>query len=164
MAYAESNYEEAILEFFEELGYNRVLGYDINHDYYNPLFMDELEVSLQRINPQLPFVAIEEAVGKLQHFENGSLLQKNRVFMDCLQNGIPVSYYHAGEQKTSIVYLVDYDEVENNTFTVANQWTIIEQQEHRPDVLVFLNGIPVVVFELKVHQEKKRMHPMPTYS
>ncbi|MGH2232909.1 hypothetical protein ACQ1ZI_15000, partial [Enterococcus faecalis] len=69
MAYAESNYEEAILEFFEELGYNRILGYDINHDYYNPLFMDELEISLQRINPTLPFVAIEEAVGKLQHFE-----------------------------------------------------------------------------------------------
>ncbi|WP_142959519.1 type I restriction endonuclease subunit R [Enterococcus faecalis] len=149
MAYAESNYEEAILEFFEELGYNRILGYDINHDYYNPLFMDELEISLQRINPTLPFVAIEEAVGKLQHFENGSLLQKNRVFMDYLQNGLPVSYYHAGEQKTSIVYLVDYNEVENNTFTVANQWTIIEQQEHRPDVLVFLNGMPVVVFELK---------------
>ena len=64
MTYAESNYEEAILEFFEELGYNRVFGYDIDHDYYNPLYMDELESALQRVNPTLPPIAIGEAIDK----------------------------------------------------------------------------------------------------
>ena len=149
MTYAESNYEEAILEFFEELGYNRVFGYDIDHDYYNPLYMDELESALQRVNPTLPPIAIGEAIEKLQHFESGSLLHKNKEFMDYLQSGLTVSYFYDGEQKTSIVYLVDYDNVENNTFTVANQWTIVEHVEHRPDVIVFLNGLPVVVLELK---------------
>lgn len=54
-----------------------------------------------------------------------------------------------GEQRSALVYLADYVNVERNTFTVANQWTIIENSEKRPDVIVFLNGMPVVVFELK---------------
>lgn len=149
MSYAESNYEKAILEFFENLGYNRILGYDVERDYYNPLYMDELEVALQQINPTLPVIAINEAIEKIQHFESGSLLQKNRVFMDYLQNGITVSYFYDGEQKNSIVYLVDYENIENNIFTVANQWRIEDKVPHRPDVIVFLNGLPVVVFELK---------------
>ncbi len=71
------------------------------------------------------------------------------VFMDYLQNGIQASYMENGEQRSTIIYLVDYNKPENNSFIVANQWTFIENSEKRPDVLIFLNGLPVVLFELK---------------
>lgn len=149
MAYAESNYEEAILELFEQLGYTKIYAPDIERDYQESLYLDELQSSLERINRQLPNVAINEALNKLQHFENGSVLQKNTIFTDYLQNGIPVSYFYQKEQKNAIVYLVDYENIQNNSFIVANQWTIIEHSEKRPDILVFINGLPIVVFELK---------------
>lgn len=149
MPYTESNYEKAILQLFEQLGYKKIYGPDVARDYQDPLFLEELQTSLARINGALPRVAIIEALNKLQHFEVGSLLQKNKVFMDYLQNGIPVSYFEQGEQKNSLVYLVDYENIHNNSFIIANQWTIIEHRNKRPDILVFLNGLPVVVFELK---------------
>lgn len=149
MSYTESNYEEAILQLFEQLGYNKIYGPDVARDYQEPLYLEELQASLERINRSLPKIAIIEALNKLQHFEVGSLLQKNKVFMDYLQNGIPVSYFEQGEQQNSLVYLADYENIHNNSFIVANQWTIIEHRNKRPDILVFLNGLPVVVFELK---------------
>ena len=76
-------------------------------------------------------------------------MQKNAVFMDYLQNGIPVRYFEKGEERSSIVHLVDYKNPDNNSFIVANQWTFIENSNKRPDILLFLNGIPVVIVELK---------------
>ncbi|MBR5284763.1 MAG: type I restriction endonuclease subunit R, partial [Clostridia bacterium] len=76
-------------------------------------------------------------------------LQKNMVFMDYLQNGVPVKYFDGGEERSTLVYLIDYNNPDNNTFTVANQWTFIENSEKRPDVLLFVNGLPLVVVELK---------------
>jgi type I restriction enzyme R subunit len=69
--------------------------------------------------------------------------------MDYLQNGVSVNFYDKGEQRAAPVQLVDYENVDRNTFTAVNRWTITENSEKRPDVLVFLNGLPVVVFELK---------------
>ena len=69
--------------------------------------------------------------------------------MDYLQNGIPVRYFVDGEERSSIVYLVDYKNPDNNSFIVANQWTFIENSNKRPDVILFLNGLPVVLVELK---------------
>lgn len=149
MSYLESNYEEAIIELFQKLGYNYLYGPNVERDYYEPMYLDELQTALERINHNLPSMAITEAINKLKHFENGSVLQKNSVFMDYLQNGITVSYFSSREQKTSIVYLVDYENVNRNDFTVVNQWTIMEHSNKRPDLIVFLNGLPVVVFELK---------------
>jgi type I restriction enzyme R subunit len=105
--------------------------------------------ALRRINPELPEVAIFEAVYKLRNFEGGSTLHKNIQFMDYLQHGVSVNYYDNGEQLSTLVKLIEYNKVERNTFTVANQWTVIENSEKRPDVIIFLNGIPVVIFELK---------------
>ena len=69
--------------------------------------------------------------------------------MDYLQNGIPVRYFVDGEERSSIVYLVDYKNPENNSFVVANQWTFIENSNKRPDLILFLNGLPIVLMELK---------------
>ncbi len=150
MVYTEANYENAVIEVFRDtLGYGYVYGPDVARDYTEPLYMDELRPALRHVNPKLPEAALIEAIYKLRNFEGGTILQKNVQFMDYLQNGVSVNYYDNGEQRAALVRLVDYENVERNTFTVANQWTIIENSEKRPDVIVFLNGLPVVIFELK---------------
>lgn len=148
--YNEESYENSIIDLFEnDLQYQRVYGPDIVRDFYNPLYEDVLIESIERINRRLPRSAIDDALYKLKNFENGELVQKNMVFMDYLQNGVPVRYFDGSEEKSSIVYLIDYDNVNNNSFIVANQWTFIENSNKRPDIILFINGLPLVVMELK---------------
>lgn len=148
--YTESNYENAVLQLLNEgLGYTYVYGPDVERDYHSPLYEDALLPALQRINKGLPLDAINEAIYKLKNFASGSLLQKNMTFTDYLQNGISVKYFVNGEERSTLVYLVDFKNPANNDFTVANQWTFIENSEKRPDVILFINGLPLVVVELK---------------
>lgn len=148
--YKEADYENSIIELFRnDLGYEYVYGPDIERDFYSPLYDDVLIDSLYRLNRDLPEDAIQEALFKLKNIENGELVQKNSVFMDYLQNGIPVRYLIDGEESSSIVYLVDYNNPDNNSFIIANQWTFIENSEKRPDIILFLNGLPIVLVELK---------------
>lgn len=151
--FTEASYENSIIELFKnDLGYDYVYAPDLERDDYavrNPLYEDILIDSIYRLNRNLPEDAISDALYKLKNFENGELVQKNMVFMDYLQNGIPVRYFEKGEERSSICYLVDYENVNNNSFIIANQWTCVENSEKRPDVLLFLNGIPVVLMELK---------------
>ncbi len=148
--YTEAAYENSVIELFQHLGYTHVYGPDIeNRDFYSPLYLDILEDSIFRINPNAPKPAIQEALFKIKNFDNGELLQQNKIFMDYLQNGVTVKYLENGEQRSTIVYLVDYKNVDNNSFIVANQWTFVENSEKRPDVLLFINGLPLVLFELK---------------
>ena len=150
MAFTESNYENAVIELFRNtLGYTYAYGPDIARDYSDPIYKNDLHPALRRINPKLPEAALSEAVDKLYDFGSGDLLQKNKLFMDYLQNGIPVNYFDEGEQKSALVYLADFKNTERNTFTVINQWTITENRTKRPDVIVFLNGLPIIIFELK---------------
>ncbi len=147
--YTEADYEKSIIELFQEMGYRYVYAPDLERDFKSPLYEEELSVALHRLNPTMPEDAIADALFKLHNFENGELVQKNAVFMDYLQNGIPVRFFVDGEERSSIVYLVDYKNSDNNSFIVANQWTFIENSNKRPDVILFLNGLPVVLIELK---------------
>ena len=148
--YTEANYENSVIELFRnDLGYEYAYGPDIERNFYCPLYEEVLLDSLYRLNRGLPDDAISDALFKLKNFENGELVQKNAMFMDYLQNGIPVRYFVDGEERSSIVYLVDYKNPDNNSFIVANQWTFIENSNKRPDVILFLNGLPVVLVELK---------------
>ena len=148
--YTESDYENSIIELFQNnLEYEYAYGPDIERDFYNPLYEEVLLDSLYRLNEGLPDDAIQDAMFKLKNFENGELVQKNFVFMDYLQNGIPVRYFVSGEERSSIVYLVDYKNPDNNSFVLANQWTFIENSNKRPDIILFLNGLPIVLVELK---------------
>ena len=150
MPFTESNYENAVLQLFTQtLGYAYTYGPDIERDYHSPLYEDELLPALQAINPGLPQEALDDAVYKLKNFESGSLLQKNVVFTDYLQNGVPVKFVVKGEERSDLVYLVDYQHPKNNRFTAINQWTMIENSEKRADVVLFINGLPLVVIELK---------------
>lgn len=148
--YTESDYENSIIELFQNtLEYEYIYGPDIERDFYSPLYEDVLIDSLYHLNRNLPNDAIQEALHKLKNFENGELVQKNATFMDYLQNGIPVRYFLDGEERSAIVYLADYQKPENNSFIIANQWTFIENSNKRPDIILFLNGLPLVLVELK---------------
>jgi len=146
----EEAYENSIIELFQQLGYTHVYGPDIeNRDFTSPLYEPVLTDSLHHINPDLPEQAINEALFKLKNFENAGLTQKNALFMDYLQNGITVRYSKDGVPQDTIVYLVDYENPDNNSFIIANQWTFVENSEKRPDILLFVNGLPLVLIELK---------------
>jgi len=147
--YNEDSYEKSIIELFQNMGYRYIYAPDLERDFKSPLYDDELINSLQRINNKLPHEAINEAINKLKNFDNGELVQKNITFMNYIQHGIELKYYYKGEEKSDIVYLIDYDNPNNNSFIIANQWTFIENSNKRPDVLLFLNGLPIILIELK---------------
>ena len=150
MPYTESDYEKAVVQLFTQvLGYVHVYGPDVGRDHHDPLYGDLLLPALRRINPGLPLEALNEAVHKIKHFETGTLLQKNMTFTDYLQSGVPVKYVEGREERAALVWLVDFRNPANNDFTVANQWTIVENSEKRPDVILFVNGLPLAVMELK---------------
>ena len=150
MHFTEELYEQAIIELFEKMGYTHIYAPDMERDYSSPLLDAVLQDSLVKLNKGLPLDAIQEAIAKLRDFDTGSLLQKNMQFMDYLQNGVPVKYYISGEERNSLVYLVDYKNIENNSFYVVNQFTYIENgNNRRPDVILFINGLPLVLCELK---------------
>ena len=147
--YTEADYENSVIQLFQGMGYDYVYGPDIVRDFRSPLYDEILEEYLTRLNPSLHENARKDALYKLRNYENGELVQKNEVFMDYLQNGVPVRYFDDGEERSDIAYLVDYKNPDNNSFIVANQWTFIENSNKRPDVILFLNGLPVVLVELK---------------
>ena len=150
MSFTEANYENAVLGLFTDvLGYTNIYGPDVERDYHDPLYEDVLLSCLARINQNLPIEALTEAIYKIKNFETGTLLQKNMIFTEYLQTGVPVKYFVNDEEHSSLVYLVDYSNFSNNDFTVANQWTIIENSERRADIVLFVNGLPLVVVELK---------------
>ena len=149
MPFTEDNYEKALIFLFEGMGYQYLYGPNIERDYYVPYYEAQLEESLQTINPKKPHAAIHEAIIKLRNIDMGSLAQRNETFTDYLQHGIEVSYFNGKEMRNEMVYLIDFEHTDKNTFQVINQWTFIENAEKRADIIVFVNGLPLVVMELK---------------
>ena len=149
MPFTEDNYEKALISLFEGMGYQYLYGPNIERDYYVPYYEAQLEESLQTVNPKKPHAAIHEAIIKLRNIDMGSLTQRNETFTDYLQHGIEVSYFNGKEMRNEMVYLIDFEHTDKNTFQVINQWTFIENTEKRADIIVFVNGLPLVVVELK---------------
>lgn len=149
MAFAEDNYENSVIQLLTEMGYRYLYGPEVERDYRSPLYDAELEDSIRRINAGVSEDAIQDALFRLRNIEIGELAQKNEVFMDYLQNGISARYYENGEERSEIVRLIDYQNPDNNSFIVSNQWTFIENSNKRPDVILFVNGLPLVLIELK---------------
>ena len=150
MHFTEAHFENAILELMhDKLGYDRIYGPDVERDYTEPLHLEIVRQSLFDINPSLATEAIDEAIVKIRNIENGSLVQRNEVFTDYMQNGVEVNFFDGKDQCSTRVRLIDYDTPLHNNFTVANQWTVEEKSVRRADIIVFVNGFPLVVVELK---------------
>lgn len=149
----EDFFEQTLIErLVEKHGYEFLHGPDVarsTNEYRDVFLPDALPTALARINKELPGAAIQEAILKLSNIEGGSLEQRNETFTDYLQSGVEVRYFDGKEERNDIVRLLDFDNPESNTFHVVNQWTFVEYSEKRPDVICFVNGMPLVVFELK---------------
>lgn len=155
----EDFFEQTLIErLVEKHGYEFLHGPDVarsTNEYRDVFLPGILSSALARINKGLPSAAIQEAILKLSNIEGGSLEQRNETFTDYLQSGVEVRYFDGKEERNDIVRLLDFDEPENNTFHVVNQWTFVEYSEKRPDVICFVNGMPLVVFELKSPSREK---------
>ena len=147
--FTEESYENALITLLENLGYEHLYGPDIERDYKVPYYDFQLTHSLRMVNPTKPLEAIEEAKRKLRDIDTGPLVQKNEKFMEYLQNGIEVTYQEKGDTIYDIVYLIDYEHPDRNTFQAINQWTFVEKSEKRADIMIFVNGLPLVLIELK---------------
>ncbi|RTE50639.1 type I restriction endonuclease subunit R [Actinobaculum sp. 352] len=149
----ESFYENALIERLQSKHhYEHRYGPDVarTSEKYDDVFIEgELHTALARINPLLPIQAVDEAILKLHDIGGGSLAQRNELFMDYLQNGVEVRFFDGKEERDDIVHLLDFDDPGNNSFIAVNQWTFVEYSEKRPDVIIFVNGMPLVLFELK---------------
>ena len=149
---SEGFYENAVIEHLVGLGYIHLYGPNVprTSEAYNDAFLpDVLSTSLEKVNPGLPTAAIDEAIRKLRNIEGIDLLSRNETFTDYLQSGIEVSYFDGTCMRGEVVKLLDIERPDNNSFHVVNQWTYVEFDEKRADIVVFVNGLPLVVFELK---------------
>lgn len=146
-------FEHVIIEHLrDELDYAYLYGPNVERTSckFDDVFLPEVfPAALKRINKTLPQSAIDEAILKVSNVEGGTLFQRNEIFAEYLQSGVEVRFFHNGEERNDIVYLVDYGNPENNDFHVVNQWTFVEYANKRPDIIVFVNGMPLVLFELK---------------
>jgi len=149
----ESEIEEAALDILKDLGYDIVYGPNIGHDGRNPerssyedvILKDRLRKALEANNQDIPKTAIEEAIKKLLKLESPNLMSNNEKFHEYLTNGIPVQYRKDGRIKDGDVQLFG----KNNEFLAVNQFTVIEKSNRRPDIVLFINGIPLALIELK---------------
>lgn len=153
MSMNEDWYEQTIIEHLETaLGYEHLYGPDVRRtstEYRDVFLPDVLPEALARINPVLPAAAIDEAILRIKNVEGGSLAQRNEIFNEYLQSGVEVRFFDGRQERDDIVRLLDFKNPENNVFHVVNQWTFVEYSEKRPDLVIFVNGMPLVIFELK---------------
>jgi type I restriction enzyme R subunit len=160
----ESVVEQTALAWFESLGYAVESGPAISpgepgaerDDYDHVVLFGRLQTALENINPNIPPDAIEEAIRKIARAESPSLIENNRRFHRMLTDGVDISYMQDGREVHDKVWLVDLEDLENNDWLVVNQFTVIEDRRNRrPDIVVFFNGLPFGVIELKNPADEK---------
>ncbi|MCP5426405.1 MAG: type I restriction endonuclease subunit R [Gammaproteobacteria bacterium] len=154
----ESVLERTAMGWLESLGYDAISGISIapgepmaeRSDYDMVVLSHRLRDALVTINPDLPESAIDEAIRAVSRIESPSLIENNRRFHRFLTDGVDVSYRKDGREAHGKVWLVDLDDVENNDWLAVNQFTVVEnRKKRRPDIVVFVNGLPIGVIELK---------------
>ncbi len=156
---SESEVEEAALEILTELGYGYFYGPDIAPEtpdsqrvtYSDVFLIERLRAAIATLNPHIPSPAREEALKKVVRTESQDLIHSNQVFHNMLVNGVDVEYRNnEGEVVYDKVWLFDFKEYSNNEYIAVNQFTVVENRNNRrPDIVLFINGLPLVVMELK---------------
>lgn len=148
--FTEDAYEQTLIALFRnELGYAYECGYEVERDYREPFYRADLLVSMRRLNPSLPADAMEQGIKQITNISIGTLEQNNEQFTLWMQNGLEVGYLQDGEERTALMRLIDYERPERNLFKVVNQWRVEEYKNKRCDMVVMVNGLPLVVVELK---------------
>ena len=154
----ESDIEQMLIDQLKAKGYQYLYGPEIAPDSETPMrasfdevvLRDKLEAAVRKLNPSLPYSVQDEAVKTVLRISSPDVLANNEEFHRLLTEGVPVSVHKDGVERGARVWLIDFNDPWNNEFTVVNQFTIIENgHNRRPDVLLFVNGLPLVIFELK---------------
>ena len=160
----EQQIEAFAIALLEQEGYHYVYGPEIAPDgeqperdsYEQVILMDRLRQAVRRMNPLVPAEQQEEAIQAIQRIASPELIANNETFHRYLTEGVPVSYQKEGNERGDLVWLVDFDNPLNNDFVVSNQFTVVENSRNkRPDILLFINGLPLVLFELKNPTDEK---------
>ena len=148
--FTEDAYERTLIALFrDELGYAYECGYEVERDYKEPFYRADLVASMRRLNPELPADAMDEGIKQITNISIGTLEQNNEQFTLWMQNGLEVGFLQNGEERTALMRLIDFDHPERNLFKVVNQWRVEEYKNKRCDMVVMVNGLPLVVVELK---------------
>src|SRR5260221_7323515 len=161
--FTESTIELAAIDWLKDLGYTYAFGPEVafdgespeRGDYQETLLLSRLQNAIARINNDLPIQAQEEALRKITRLGKPSLLLNNHAFHHMLVNGIEVDYKAKdGRMVSGRARVVDFDNIENNDWLVVNQYTVEASHQNgkvnrRPDVVIFINGLPLAVIELK---------------
>lgn len=148
--FTEDAYEQTLIALFrDELGYAYECGYDVERDIKEPFYRADLVASMRRLNPELPADLMDDGIKKITDIHIGTLEQNNEQFTLWMQNGMEVGYTQDGEERTVLMRLIDFDHPERNLFKVVNQWRVEEYKSKRCDMVVMVNGLPLVVVELK---------------
>ncbi len=154
----EDQLEQETLGWLSDVGYNRLYGPDIapdgdapeRADYRQVALIDRLRDAVARLNPAIPLAAREDAVRRVQNLDVPVLLSANRAFHQMLVNGVPVEYQKEGETRGDFVRLIDFADLKANEWLAVNQFSIKgPHHTRRPDIILFINGLPLVLLELK---------------
>ena len=158
MRITEEQFENHLLGILAELGYVYENGYEIapdtdraeRKDYREVILKGRLREKLTAFNPNIPAAAIEDAIAQITRPNFPSLIQNNREFHRQLRDGVKVQFQEDGETKADFVRLFDFENPDNNEFLAVNQFTIVgPKSKKRPDIIIFINGLPIAVLELK---------------
>ncbi|GAA3650064.1 type I restriction endonuclease subunit R [Asaccharospora irregularis] len=155
--FKEDELEEASLEILGSLGYEYIHGKQLSpssefperESFREVILKERVKNSLFRINKSLPQEAITEAYRQIIAFNSPSLEENNRYFHNLMVNGIDVSFKEGDSIRTKKAYIIDFENPQNNEFLAVNQFVVVGKEQRRPDIVIFINGIPVVVVELK---------------
>lgn len=154
----ENAIEDLAIELLEKQGFSYIYGPEIapNGDnsmrfsFEDVLLEDKLKAAIDRINPDIPADARVDALSQIKRINSPEMMTNNETFHRMLSDGVNVTFREGSEDRGDYVWLIDFDKPENNEFDVVNQFTVTQnQQNKRPDVILFVNGLPLVVIELK---------------
>ena len=157
-AFTESVVEQAALAWLQASGWQIAYGPDIapdgatpeRSDYADPFLSRRLRKALARLNPELPSDALEDAYRKLLHPQGADLISRNRAFHRMLVEGVPVEYRVGEGIRGDLVRAIDFDDPDANDWLAVNQFTVTDGNHvRRPDIVLFVNGLPLAVIELK---------------
>lgn len=142
--------ERITLDILYELGYECINGYEMERaDYSRVILENDLKNAIHKINSNVTDEQSTEVLRQIKNLEHNNTILNNKQFTKYLLEGVSVPINENGETRYKTIKIVDFDNISNNTFKAINQYTIIEHSEKRPDIIIFVNGLPLVVVELK---------------
>lgn len=146
----EETLENITMEMLKELEYECINGYEMERTDYSKVILEEdLKNAIYKINSNITDEQVTEVLRQIKNLEHNNTILNNKQFTKYLLEGCQVPINENGETRYKTTKIVDFNNISNNTFKAINQYTIIEHSEKRPDIIIFINGLPLVVVELK---------------